>query len=629
MLRSLREGSKTWYMKALLGLLALTFVAFFGVSGNLTSALLGNVNALVEVGSISYGINDVQTQFNQATQREAQRTGSPIFNDPEKLRQVMAQAIAEIVNQALFEEGAGQLGLVVGDDVIADQIISQPAFQAGGQFNRIAFNTYLLQRGMTESQFADSLRGQMIVQDQYVGSLFLGAKAPKPLADALYRYYYENRTAEIVFINAEDQTAPGTPSAGELAQFYSENEEIFRTTPTRLASVLWVTPNGIADDIEISEDQIAAAYEERGHQFTPPERRTLEQAIFPDAETAQAAYEEVAAGTAFADAVRASLGTDPDAIGAVRREELLPEQADPAFAVEVGGITEPFDAGLGWIIVHVLSSEGGETPPLEDVREDLRLSLALEEANLVLFDYADLVDDALAGGATLGEAANQVGLPLLSVGPVAYDGSDGEGNFAENLPFDPKVLAEIYSLADGETGQLVFTDGGGFFFVSVDEAIADRIPDQSEIEDKITAAWVAAQNMTRARAQSEEIAQQLRGGASSDAVSRAFGYEILTPEPFTRSGNAGGLPSGLIEPLFGIAVGEVFTVDLDTAMLVGRLTAIDIAEPNEDLEEWTGLIQQLEFSLAQDLIVQMTEALRADIDVNVESSTIEELFFNR
>ncbi len=629
MLSSLREGSKTWYMKALLGLLALTFVAFFGVSGNLTSAFLGNVNALVEVGSISYGVNDVQTQFNIQTSRASQQNGSQGILNLDQQREVMALTVSELVNQALFEEGADRLGLVVGNDIIADQIISQSAFQAGGQFNRIAFDTYLLQRGMSESQFAESLRGQIIVQDQYVGSLFLGVTAPKPLAEALYHYYYEQRTAEIFLIDAASQADPATPSAGELAQFYSDNQESFRTVPTRMATVLWVTPDSLAADIEITEEQIVTAYEERGHQFTPPERRFLEQAIFPNVETAQSTYDAISNGAAFGDAVAAALGVGADEIGVVRREELLPEQSGPAFSAEVGGVTEPFETAFGWVLIHVQSSEGGVVPPLDEVHEDLRLGLALEEANLVLFDYADLVDDALAGGANLDEAASDVGLPVLNVGPVAHDGTDGEGNFAENLPFDQKVLTEIFSLSDGQSGQLIFTDNGGFFFVSIDEVIADRIPDQAEIADKVSAAWVSERKMDLARAQAEEITEQLRGGASSDTVSTRFGYDVIAPEPFTRSGHTGGLPSGLIDPLFGVEVGDAFSVDLDTAMLVGRLTAVDIAEPGDDVEEWTGLVDQLKFSMAQDLIVQMTEALRADIKVNVESSTIEELFFNR
>ena len=61
MLQALRRSTSSWIMKAILGLLALTFVAFFGVGrgpGGL-SGRGGNVNAVVQVGGVDIGAQEV------------------------------------------------------------------------------------------------------------------------------------------------------------------------------------------------------------------------------------------------------------------------------------------------------------------------------------------------------------------------------------------------------------------------------------------------------------------------------------------------------------------------------------------------------------------------------------------
>ena len=68
MLETLRRMTKSWIMKTILGLLALTFVVFFGSSnfggrqGGINSNR--NTNAVVEVGNLDFSLNQVAREFN-------------------------------------------------------------------------------------------------------------------------------------------------------------------------------------------------------------------------------------------------------------------------------------------------------------------------------------------------------------------------------------------------------------------------------------------------------------------------------------------------------------------------------------------------------------------------------------
>ena len=66
MLETLRRMTKSWIMKGILGLLALTFVVFFGSTnfGGGRGQSSRNTNAVVEVGNLDFSLNQVAREFN-------------------------------------------------------------------------------------------------------------------------------------------------------------------------------------------------------------------------------------------------------------------------------------------------------------------------------------------------------------------------------------------------------------------------------------------------------------------------------------------------------------------------------------------------------------------------------------
>ncbi len=58
-----------------------------------------------------------------------------------------------------------------------------------------------------------------------------------------------------------------------------------------------VTPAALAKWMEISDDDIKKAYDEAAPSFTTPERRHVEQIVFPNMADAQAAADRIKSGT--------------------------------------------------------------------------------------------------------------------------------------------------------------------------------------------------------------------------------------------------------------------------------------------------------------------------------------------
>src|SRR3546814_17755938 len=76
----------------------------------------------------------------------------------------------------------------------------------------------------------------------------------------------------------------------------------------------------------------------------------------------------------------AKQGADATDLGKIAKADLPVELADPVFALEKGGITQPINGPFGWHVLKVPGIEPGQTRPFEDVRAQLHQELAREEA---------------------------------------------------------------------------------------------------------------------------------------------------------------------------------------------------------------------------------------------------------
>ena len=106
------------------------------------------------------------------------------------------------------------------------------------------------------------------------------------------------------------------------------------------------------------------------------------------------------------------VGQDPQTIdlGLVKKEELPQQLADVAFSLPLNKPSQPVKSPLGWHILRVAKIVPPTTQSFNEVKAKLQADLANNEAVDRLYTVANHVDDAIAGGATLDEAAAQFGL---------------------------------------------------------------------------------------------------------------------------------------------------------------------------------------------------------------------------
>src|SRR5207248_4526349 len=95
--------------------------------------------------------------------------------------------------------------------------------------------------------------------------------------------------------------APPQPNDAQLAGYIKAHAHAFSTPEYRDVTYAMASPEDVMGKVSVTDDQLKQQYELRKDQYQIAEKRDVEQIVFPDAASAQAARAKIAAGTSFAD----------------------------------------------------------------------------------------------------------------------------------------------------------------------------------------------------------------------------------------------------------------------------------------------------------------------------------------
>jgi len=622
MLQFIRDKASSWIVKVLFIVLVLSF-AVWGVGDIFRGG--GPQRTVAEVGDTEITTPEVDREFRQLLNQYRQLFGGQF--DIEQARQfgLIDRAVETLVQQALYMEAAREAGLRVGDDLLRREVQKVPAFRnAAGQFDPNQFRLVLQQNGLSEQGFVEMLRTE-IIRNQLVGAVTAGVDAPDPLVSDLFRFRGERRVAEVIDIPAARFNDIPEPDEGALSKFHREHPDRFMRPETRDMVVLKLTTDDVMDEVSASDEEIAQLYQARITDFRQPERRTLVMVQANDEETAHR-IADAAKESGDITAAAAAAGTEAIPVERATREQLFPEEVrEPAFATPEGGVAGPLQTPLGWYLVGVKEVQPATEKTLAEVREQLSQTVRREKAAERLYDMANRIEDALAGGATLEETAERNQLRLERIQGVDATGRVAGGAQAPAIPGLAQVLGTAFSQDQGTTSRLLESREGTYYAVRVDGITRSALPPLAEIRDQVAAAWKAEEQMRRAGDLARSLVGEIEGGKSLESVAATHGLNTATTQPLSRSPSGSPLPPSIHSRLFEMKSGGLTLAESPGGWAIARLVEVQAADPAASEPQVRQLSEQVDQTMARDLLAQFTGALRQAIPVDINRRAIEEL----
>jgi peptidyl-prolyl cis-trans isomerase D len=626
----LLEKMKKGVGKVVITILAVLLIISFAVwgIGDMVGGI-SNPNEVAEVG----GTKITQREFQQQFRREMDRIRSRIGNiDSQQARSLglADSTLNGLISRRLLGLQAADLGLLVSDEQVVEQIQRQPAFRnALGQFDRSVFQVTLANNGVSEGAYVASLRQD--TQQEYIGGVIsAGASAPPQLAETVYRYRNERRSADVIKIKRASMASAPTPTVADLNTYLDKNADRFRSQEYRKLSVLYLDPAEVAKELSPSEERIQQEYEDRLSSLSVPERRRIEQILIKDEAKAKKAHATLSEGRSFEAVAKEFTGKSGDDIklGLVTLGDLLPDMGTAAFALKKSGFTQPVKSPLGWHILRASEIQLGREPALAEVRKEIANDLAQELALDDLVKRANRVEDALAGGASIEDAAQEAGVKVRNIPPIDSARKLQTGAVLGTLPADNGFIETAFSLASGKSSDLVESANGGYFMVRVDSIVGAAKRPLDQVRTEVENAWKTAKLNDIAKKTAEEIRDSAKGGTPLSEIARSKGLVVENSKPVSRFGTGTDtiIPRPLLPELFKTKLGGVVMGQTAEGFAVAVLKNVQNEVPKADDGDFKRLQETLSSAIANDVLQEYTRALREEYSVSVNQAAMDAFF---
>ena len=537
--------------------------------------------------------------------------------------------LARLVNDAALDDEAARLGLSTGDVAVREQIMKTPAFQGtDGNFDRDSY-TYALERiNLNPSEFETLIRRES-TRNLLATGVQAAAAMPETAATTVLDFLGEKRSFDWLRLDAALLPEPvPAPTDADLTAWHDAHAAESYTRPeTRKISYASITPEALAEGIEIPDEELQAAYDAAIGTYRTPERRALDRIGFGTAEEAAAAKAKLDAGETDFDKLAADRGLKPADIdqGLVTADQLSPAARDAVFAAEGPGIVGPVDTPLGPSLYRINGILAAKTTPFEEARASLAHDRAIEEAKRQIVEDTPHIEDLIAGGATLEEVASETVMQLGQIDLTA----ETTGGLAD----DPAFREAAQNAEVGvETDLVEIEDGAGLATLRLEEVDPPAVIPLAEIRDRVAADWTAQATVEALDKLAVGYIADLKGGLGFDALAERLRRTPQHAGPITRGETVEGTPPGLVADVFAAADtaadtpnGAAVTHPDGQALILAQLTGIEAFDPaaTGNAQVLDNLQGQYRQQVQGDVLALYTAAMRDAAGVRVNQGLLE------
>ena len=577
-----------------------------GLMGFGATNFSGTVRTIGSVGDQNISVDAFARELQREMRAIQAQTGQPMTIADARSYGLDQSVVARLTQLAALDHETEQLGLSVGDENLQREIIRIPAFQGlDGNFDRETYRFALEQANLNENVFEDDLRAESartLVQSAIVS----GVEMPDTMADTLTDYIAARRSFTWAPLGEEALSEPlPEPTEAELQAYYDENGAAFTLPETKMITYVLLTPADVLDDIAVDADAIRRLYDERISEFSQPERRLVERLVYPNEEAASNALAQVEVGGATFESLVQDRGLELDDIdmGDVIASD-LGDAADEVFSADVGDVVGPLPSDLGPALFRVNGKLDARTTTFEDVEDQLRDELAGDQARRQIEARAEPIEDILAGGATLEEAAEET---ELTIGTLEWtpDSAEGPAAYATFNEAAAEVTSEDFP-------QIDFLDDGGIFALRLDETLPERPEPFDSAREKVAEAWRQDALVAALATRAEEVVATLSENGDFTETGLSFKVE----NGLTRSAYIDQTPADFMNQVFEMETGEYRVITGETGVIIVRLEEI---LPPADTADVRDLRQSLSTQLDQSLSQALFSAYARDTQLRARA----------
>jgi peptidyl-prolyl cis-trans isomerase D len=545
---------------------------------------------------------------------------------PAKLLAASQRLLQQKISDTALDNEAQRLGLVATDDEVSSTIREIPGFRGPlGAFDQATFRQVIAQFNYTEAGFVAEIRKDLTrAQLTHAGSD--AAVLPPGYARGLFSYLNERRAVQYVILPQDAAGVIPAPSDQVLSAYVKSHASAFSTPEYREVTFATIGEEDVEKQIQVSDAQVREAYALRKDTYVIPEKRDIQRINFPNEAAAKAARAKIDAGAKFEDIAKAQ-GVSPSEfeLGSLAEADLA-NQGPAAFALPVGGITQPlkFTFGTQWSMVRVAGITPGKTTTFDQAKPELTAAIRKELAGSKLEDIVNAFDDDHNTGDDLVQAAKKVGMRVVHIAATDARGFAPDGTRAA-VPASPDFLDQVFKSDVGNEGDPFAAADGNRYVLKVDGIIPQKLKSLDAVRAQATSQWIASQRLKILAQKAAELAKRAATASGIAAIAAQYRQPVTTSEALDRSVPSATLNQDFITKVFESPPAKaVFGPTADgKSFIVARISGVfHIPLPLGDPRAQQ-FVQALGNRVTSDLVEGMGNAARASQGVKINQQQVD------
>jgi peptidyl-prolyl cis-trans isomerase D len=547
MLRILREHASSWMLKAILILVALSFVLFFGGYAYFREK---KVTYVAKVNAVTINWREYNDAFQNAIKQYREALG-PSFSDKmiEQLH-LKEKILDDLIANVLILQEARRLGLSVPDEELREAIESVPAFQTNGQFDQRNYERFLRLSRITPEEFEQSQRESLLISKAVsLIKMNVGKVSDEEVIDT---YRFENERVDLAFLKIAPDSFKGQVSANEIEikDYYENHKEEFRIPTFIQIQYLLFRPSDFESKVQVSLDEAKRYYDSRKDAFKIPKQVRARDILIKagpqdtsgQLEAKKKKAEEIlekakkikdfgSLAKEYSEAENASKGGD---LGWIQKGRLGDEQVESIlFSMKAGDLSGVLTARDGFHILKVEEIKEEKQKSFDEVKDQILQTLKKEKASAEASRKADDAFYSLFRPRDLEGYAREKDVPIKTTGLFK------EGDEIPDFGRNPLFYSSAFSLKLGEISPVVNIPPN-FYILKLVKKKDSRVPPLDEVKEEVRRNVIETKSEEKARQVAETLLNQIRSGKNIREVAREKGYPLEETGFFTRT--AGVVP---------------------------------------------------------------------------------------
>ena len=634
MLRILREHASSWMLKAILILVALSFVLFFGGYAYFKDK---KVTYAAKVNEVTIEWREYNDAFQNAIKQYREALG-PSYS--EKMIEELGlkdKILDNLIAKVLILQEAKRLGLSIPDGELRGAIESVPAFQVNGQFDKRSYERFLRLSRLTPEEFEQSQRESLLLSKAV--SLIKMNSGKVSDEEALETYLFENERIDLTFLKIIPDSFKGQVNANEIEikDAYQKHQEEFRIPAFVQIQYLLFRPSDFEIKVQVSSDEIKRYYDSRKDTFKIPKQvRVKDILIKVGAEDSSNKIEEKkkkaeeilekakktkdfgSLAKQYSESDMASKGGD---LGWIQKGTMGEQIESILFSMKAGEVSGVLAARDGFHILKIEEVKEEKQKSFEEVKDQIFQALKKEKGKTEASRKADDAFYSLFRSRDLEGYSREKDVPIKTTGLFK------EGDEIPDIGKNPLFYSSALSLKLGEISPVVNIPPN-FYILKLVNKKDSRVPPLNEVKDEVTRKVIGMKAEEKARQAAEELLNQIRTGKNIKEVAKEKGYPLEETGLFTRT--AGVVPKigpagefmGILASLTEknpVAKEVIRTKD---GYFVVRLTGYEPADQSKFQSVKKNLEKRLSYQKQEEAFQNWLEQLKAKAKIEINKDLI-------